>query len=655
MIIFSTIKSKLIAIVLVLALVPIIVLGLLGTNKMKKMITNNFLESTTKEVKQVDKSISLYFKTVKENCELLSTMSQVKQANETITTYMDKTTPEERKLTPLENGGIEAEIYKLYQKFAQSHPNSAYVYMATINGGYIQWPANSVPKNYNPKERPYYKVAMRNKQQVTRTSPYYWSADDAVIVSTVTTIRNNKGKIIGVQGLDVSLKGLTKMVKDIKIGETGYVIMTTNDGTILAHPKNPKLNFKNIKKLGVKKLNNISQIKQDNFTVTMKQKDYLMNVYTSPITGWKFISVIEKSELASKLNSAYKLVLGVISISTVVIIGVAVFVANKFSQPLVAAAKFAKKIANGKLDISSLNVNSQDEVGNLVQQLNHMRNNLRDMVESIIDTVENLSASSEELSAVAEEGSATVQTNNEALEDMASGIQQISASSQEVTSFAQKSNQEIEVGSKNIAETTSNMKEINQEVEEAVGVIKNLDNHSQEIDQIVELIMNIAEQTNLLALNASIEAARASSTTEGSRTRRGKAGQGFAVVADEIRELAEETTKATENIAELSEEIQSKSNAGLEAVNKVKNKAKQGKKTVKKTGEIFRTIKTSMENTVDYVEETSVSAQDLAQNSDQLMNASDDIKNMSEEIANSADELTVRAEELNEVVEKFEI
>ena len=135
---------------------------------------------------------------------------------------------------------------------------------------------------------------------------------------------------------------------------------------------------------------------------------------------------------------------------------------------------------------------------------------------------------------------------------------------------------------------------------EADETISNLASSAEQVGQIVELIQSIAQRTNLLALNASIEAARG-----------GEAGRGFAVVASEVKELASQTSRATEDVADQIRAMQDSTGASVSALRSI--------------GEQIKSLETTAISIASAVDQQSVAGQDLARNIDMAARASGEV------------------------------
>ncbi|PAB57741.1 methyl-accepting chemotaxis protein [Anaeromicrobium sediminis] len=652
---FSSLKKKMIFSILPIVIIPILIIGMYINQRFKTTLKNQFLEASSKEILQVDNAINMYFESVSENANMLANNSIIKKADDSITSYVDKTNI--KKMTPSQNGGMEQEIYEIFNGFAKSHPKSSYVYMATKYGGYIQWPESGTMDNYDPRKRPFYEAVLKNNGKTVRTSPYYYPADDAVIISTVTSITDTNGEFLGVQGLDVSLKSLTEITKNIKIGKNGYIILLDNNGTILAHPKNSEMNFKNISELNIEEFNNVLSKDNDNFEFVEKDVSYYGNLYTSPSSGWKFIAIIQKDELMTLANSINNIIMVLVLVSIILSSLFIMLFANKFTNPLLKISEQLKTISKGDFSIklSSNLMNRNDEIGILANGINQMQDDLKNLVSQIKDSSDTLSHTFDNVVQMTEENKNTINeisrainevamsADDEAKEiedgannvnDLAESINLVSDKIQDIKDLAIKSSKNNNVG----LDTINTLIEKSQEVQSSVTHVNNMvvemDRMAEEIGVITDTIANISEQTNLLALNAAIEAARA-----------GEEGRGFAVVAEEVRKLAEQSNASTQTIKDIINKIQLQSKTALEGINKAREITDEQDTSVMMTQSSFQEISSSIEGLYEAVDNVQSYNEDMNIKKDKLLDMITNLSALSEETAASTEEVAASSEE----------
>nr|BFE58031.1 CHASE3 domain-containing protein [Dactylosporangium thailandense] len=216
-------------------------------------------------------------------------------------------------------------------------------------------------------------------------------------------------------------------------------------------------------------------------------------------------------------------------------------------------------LAAGNLTATS-NLSTNDEFGRMGQDLDTAMASVRATVQDLAGTAATLSSAAAELSKVsgdlnlgATEASGKATSAAQAADEVNTNVQSVAAGAEQMTASIQE-----------IATTSSRAAEVaNQSLEIARGTTEQLTTLGQastQIGEVVRLITSIAEQTNLLALNATIEAARA-----------GDAGKGFAVVASEVKDLAQETARATEDITKRIGAIQAGSDGASAAMQRIED------------------------------------------------------------------------------------
>ncbi|MFQ5508203.1 MAG: methyl-accepting chemotaxis protein [Leptospirillia bacterium] len=290
-------------------------------------------------------------------------------------------------------------------------------------------------------------------------------------------------------------------------------------------------------------------------------------------------------EAASNLQ-VFLMVLGVISIALAMVI--AWGITRMITRPVSLAAEGVRVIASGDLS-QRWEVTSRDELGQMLMAMNDMADSLSNIVTSVRTSSESITGGAKEIAAGNVDLSQRTEEQAASLEETASSMEEMTANVKQSADNADKANQ-LAVGAREQAEKGGEV------VQRAVVAMSDIDESSKKIADIIGMINEIAFQTNLLALNAAVEAARA-----------GEQGRGFAVVAQEVRNLAQRSATAADEIKGL--------------INDSVEKVQGGTKLVEETGLALAGIQESVARVTDIVSEINAASQEQAQGIDQVNRA----------------------------------
>jgi methyl-accepting chemotaxis protein len=314
-------------------------------------------------------------------------------------------------------------------------------------------------------------------------------------------------------------------------------------------------------------------------------------------------------------------------------------------------------IAHGDGDLTvRLDESGNDEITFLSKTFNHFTSHIRDMVEQMATTSQSLSDTSDTMLQIATENSQRLSRQTQetsqaaiAINEMATTVADVASHAIQAAQSAQTAHQVALEGHKVVDATRNDIAGLSRDINNAMGAVHKLEEQSENITGMINVIQSIAEQTNLLALNAAIEAARA-----------GEQGRGFAVVADEVRNLAGRTQKATEEIQKVITALQEDTNSSAHLM---KQSCTQAEHTVKQAEEANGALNdissavsqiTAMNDQIaNTSEEQSTVATAIEQNIMAINAMSDESTYASEQSADNSARLSQLASELNALVARF--
>ncbi len=254
-------------------------------------------------------------------------------------------------------------------------------------------------------------------------------------------------------------------------------------------------------------------------------------------------------------------------------------------QPLREAMTVVQQIAEGDLSRDIVNT-SKTEIADMLDGMANMREQLRHIVRSLLDHSSSLQEVAQEAKHIAADTSAgaarqqnETQTVATAMTEMASTVQEVAQSAANAAAAASQANKRADEGDAAVDRVQQSIETLANKVLSGAEAIREVEQESDAIGQILEVIRGIAEQTNLLALNAAIEAARA-----------GEQGRGFAVVADEVRTLASRTQEATTEIQSMIERLHDGTHRAVSVMEESQSQAKTSVEQARAAGEVLRAI-----------------------------------------------------------------
>ena len=541
-------------------------------------------------------------------------------------------------------------------------------------------------KDYSDRE--YVRQAMQGNVYVSEPLISKITGELSIMVAAPLYSEGNYGKsIAGVVYFVPHETFLNDIVSAIQIGENSRAYIINKSGDTIADITLDTITVQNIEKeakndAGLQELAAIhARMRQgeNGFGSYINGEDKMFAAY-APVPGtdgWSIAVTAPQSNYLESTRNAMVIIIGVIVISILLSIIVALALAVNIDKPMKACVNRMKLLVEGDLDTSMPRITNKDETGVLVRStealvvglrtvindisylLNEMANqnldvhtkhedvyvgsfqniliSMRNMRIGLSDAMCQVNQSARGVAGASEQLSASAQTLSQGTTEQASSVQelasQISTISEEVKNTADGAlcvrSQTHQAGEKILL--------CNQKMQDLVEAMERIQTSSGQITKILKTIDDIAFQTNILALNAAVEAARA-----------GSAGKGFAVVAEEVRNLAGKSAEAAKNTSDL---IANSTDA-----------VHIGTKSAQNTADVLQDVVTGIQSVVEAIDhiaivsnEQSDSVEQVSEGINQIAVVVQNNSSTAVEAAAASEQLSAEAASMKELVGRFSL
>lgn len=345
---------------------------------------------------------------------------------------------------------------------------------------------------------------------------------------------------------------------------------------------------------------------------------------------------------STKLEQGLYTNIGVAAVLILIGLGLSLMIINGIVHPLKKAVKRAEEMASGTLVRNELPSDRKDEIGTLENTFDQLVDKLRDIMQDVSTSSLALTDAANDLNRITDESTQMVGTQrtetahiSNAIHEIQSTAVHVSESTTEASQAAHNAESAADNSMRIVHSTITTIEALAQEISQSSNTITDLKQNTDEINNILNVILGIAEQTNLLALNAAIEAARA-----------GEQGRGFAVVADEVRHLAQNTQNATQQIEAMIQQLQTGTTQAVEAMKHSHERSTNAVSQVREEGATLSDISQAISQIRTMNDAISATAEQQATVTTEVRRNVDTITEIAERTNNSINAISDRSDQL---------
>lgn len=404
----SSMRNRLIMAIFLGCLIPYFLGGLYLNSYIVEHRYTDSIEQSNQVLDQVseliDKSL---ISDMKEEVSLLASMECVKNAEQGINHYMDYSADDFQ----YQEYDSEKVIEKNFQLIKDSHATTNFIFLATTSGGYMEYPQFAPSGDYDPRKRPWYQKAIVTENAFI-SEPYLTNMTKEMVISFTKQVKN-ADEVVGVVGISVNLSDLSATISQVKIGQTGYILVLSPEKRFIVSPKHPEWILKTPEDCGLDSSVLTMQHPVD-LTIVIDGSKRIINSVEEE-NGWTIVSVIEEKEILKAARQITGILVGIYAVTFLLVVLILYSVTNRITKPLLNISTVINRMSDFVFaeDANMISYSKRaDEIGTVSKAFLEMHDKINQYIEELTNSNKEISAKNDMLTASEEELTAQLEEIN---------------------------------------------------------------------------------------------------------------------------------------------------------------------------------------------------------------------------------------------------
>lgn len=374
-----SIKKKLIICIFIGCFIPYLCGSFIIKNMLGKWLYNDYNKSAMVLLKQnathVDDTI---LKASMGLTDMIVADDRIQRLDDSINSYINY----DQNTFKSKNSILESEIMAYFSTIKDNNDMVTLASVGTEYGGYIEYPVFKPSAHYDPRTREWYKQAMQRETAFV-SEPYITKVTKELVISLNRAVIVNNKKI-GVVSLGISLENIMNSINRQRFNNTGYIDILSPNNIFINSPSNKDWLLKSVSDIKLDEYSKLEEFNGRNFEFKINGVEKISSVYISPYSGWKFISVVDKSEVLKQLNVVTYILNVVFLVTFIIMLFLILLISNYITKPILNIAGVIDKMAAFEFDRYKYKnfdeyTKQKDEIGEISRALGGMQDNFMEL------------------------------------------------------------------------------------------------------------------------------------------------------------------------------------------------------------------------------------------------------------------------------------